>query len=281
MGCFWEGLKNVNQICPTESLVFTGNSFSPVQIPGAITGLHLSANGEKLFLADSVSGNGKIFQYTLGSAFDISTASYDSKFMSFSGEVSNTSVDFTMSENGFKVYIVNDFQSYEIFQYTLSTAFDISTASYDSKLLNTSAQMTMQQGISISLDGLTAFVVDANDYTAKVFQYSLSVAFDISTATYSSKFLYYGAEAPQANGLHVSSDGLTVTLKGNYNNLGTWLQIFQYSLSVPNDLSTASFKGTYFDVGLQQQELYGIVLRGNNVYTGDFNGATVRQYEIN
>jgi len=57
------------------------------------------------------------------------------------------------------------------YQYPLSTAWDISTASYDSVSLNLSPQGPGPEGLFFKPDGKALYVLDAN--TDKVFQYDL------------------------------------------------------------------------------------------------------------
>jgi DNA-binding beta-propeller fold protein YncE len=68
----------------------------------------------------------------------------------------------------------------DVYQYTLSTAWDLSTASYASKNLAVSG-FTNLSGCMFNDDGTVLFVTEYNTETIK--QYNLSTAYDISTAT--------------------------------------------------------------------------------------------------
>jgi hypothetical protein len=68
----------------------------------------------------------------------------------------------------------------DVYQYTLSTAWDLSTASYASKNLAVSG-FTGLSGCMFNDDGTVLFVTEYNTETIK--QYNLSTAYDISTAT--------------------------------------------------------------------------------------------------
>jgi len=93
-------------------------------------------NGTKMYMVGA--STDAVYQYTLGTAYDLSTASYDSVSFSVSSQASiPTSIAF--NENGTKMYIVGR-QGPKVFQYTLGTGFDLSTASYDSVSLDVSAQ---------------------------------------------------------------------------------------------------------------------------------------------
>ena len=71
--------------------------------------------------SDSVS------EYHLTTAFDVSTASFDSSFSVSSEETAPMSVKF--NNDGTKMFILG-FTGQDVTEYTLSTAFDASTATY-------------------------------------------------------------------------------------------------------------------------------------------------------
>ena len=72
-----------------------------------------------------------------------------------------------------------------VYEYTLSTNFDVSTASY-SQSFSAAAQENELRGIAFNNDGTKMFLVgEAGD---DVNEYTLSTAFDVSTATYSQNF---------------------------------------------------------------------------------------------
>ena len=74
--------------------------------------------------------NDNVFQYTLGTAWDLSTASYASLCVSV-GAQETTPRALAFSSDGTKMYVggnIND----TIYQYTLGTAWNVSTATYAS-----------------------------------------------------------------------------------------------------------------------------------------------------
>ena len=121
--------------------------------------------------------NKKIFQYTLSSAWDISTASYDNVAMSTnsSGESETTSWDVAFKDDGLKMFVVGD-DNDQVYQHTLSSAFDISTASYDfATSTNSSGEgETNPRGLAFKSDGTKMFVV--GNTNAQVYQYTLGVS---------------------------------------------------------------------------------------------------------
>jgi len=112
-----------------------------------------------------------------------------------------------------------------IYQYTLSTPWDISTGSYAAKSLNVSAQTGVGTltGVSMSADGTKVYAVKAT--AATIYQYTLATAFDISTGAYSGKTYNTSAQVSSPYGLAFSLDGLKMYIA----NIGNGT-LYQYSL---------------------------------------------------
>ena len=141
----------------------TGNTLPQTELP---VGICFNNSGTKFYVADA--GNDKIFQYSLSSAFDLSTLSYD-----------NVSLDVgfpmavTFNPTGTKLYVSHLSAAV---QYSLSTAFDISTATSD----NVSwAEGGYGRGMTFNDDGTKIFLQNSG-----VRQNSLSIPYDLSTASY-------------------------------------------------------------------------------------------------
>jgi hypothetical protein len=124
--------------------------------------------------------NDSIFQYSLSTAYDVSTASYDS--VSFSVASQNSQPSAIMFNNdGTKLYMTG-LAGDAAEQYSLSTAYDLSTISYDSVSFSFSAQESDVLDMTFSADGSKLFIVGFTNNT--VFQYStqaLTQTLDLST----------------------------------------------------------------------------------------------------
>ena len=140
--------------------------------------LVVNDEGTKMYLA---ANNGTIYQYTMSTAWDLSTASYDSKTFSTATQTGSNVYGFNIDKTGTRLYVTAD-GSHTIYQYTLSTAWDISTASYDSKSFSLSGQLSWPLEPTLNADGTKLFV--GCRINRRVYQYSLSTAWDISTASY-------------------------------------------------------------------------------------------------
>ena len=82
--------------------------------------------------------------------------------------------------DGTKMFVTNATND-DIDEYTLSTGFDVSTASYDSNF-SVASQDGGPQGIAFNTDGTKMFI--AGTVNEKVYEYTLSTGFDVSTASF-------------------------------------------------------------------------------------------------
>jgi hypothetical protein len=115
--------------------------------------------------------NDSVYQYSLSTAFDLSTASYDS--VSFSVATEDTVPrEIAFNTDGTKMYMVGSAND-SVYQYSLSTGFDLSTASYDSVSFSVASEDGFPLGIAFNTDGTKMYIVGAaND---SVFQYSAAL----------------------------------------------------------------------------------------------------------
>lgn len=148
-----------------------------------LAGHVISTDGTKLFVLSIA--HGAVYQYNLGTAFDLSTATYSSLSFSTTTQTVNP-LKMYLRADGAKMFI-GDNNTNKTFQYTLATPNNISTAVYDGKLYDTSSQVTLADGIFFKSDGTKFY--NGDFASGKFYQYTLSKAWDISTATYDSKFL--------------------------------------------------------------------------------------------
>ena len=142
-------------------------------------GLFIDSTGTRLYLGDGSSTNGyDIFQYSLSTPWDVTTASYIAN-KGYSEDIGNApSEGISFSPDGLKMIIsVNGLASY-----TLSTAWDITTASYDSNYITEATLgVSSTSGILISDDGTQIIICDNANGTA--YLYNFGTPFDVTTLT--------------------------------------------------------------------------------------------------
>ncbi len=242
---------------------------------GSMLAIAFKSDGTKMY-AGGATGQ-VVFQYSLSTAWDVSTATYDSVSFDTSTQTGVLrGMDF--SSDGTKMYVVGD-TSDSVYQYTLSTAWDLSTASYASKSFSFTTQNTAPFGVAFKTDGTKMYMV--GDTTPEsVFQYSLSTAWDVSTASYDSKSKAVNTEVVRATEIRFSSDGTKMLLLGG---ASTADAVFSYTLSTAWDVSTASYDSVSADLSSQDTNIWSLYLKsdGTKMYVaGVTGGSTVYQYSI-
>ncbi len=100
----------------------------------------------------------------------------------------------------------------------------------------------LAHGITFKPDGTKMFVVGKTQ--DRIFEFDLSTAFDISTATKSSNEYLHVSEQIDARDIKFNSDGTKLFLAGTDDQ-----EINEYNLSTAYDVSTSVHQNTYFNGG--------------------------------
>ena len=178
-------------------------------------GLFFKPDGTKMYVIGTTGDD--VNEYNLSTAWDVSTASYLQNFSVAAQE--NAPIAVFFKPDGTKMYICG-FTGDDVNEYDLSTAWDISTASF-LQLFSVSAQDSLPTALFFKSDGTKMYVLgDTND---NVNEYNLSTAWDISTASFNQTF-YFGGQCGTAYGLFFKPDGTQMFISGQ-----TPASIFSYS----------------------------------------------------
>jgi len=129
-------------------------------------GIFFKEDGVKMYIVGE--GGDEVNQYTLGTAWNVETASATSVFSIASEEITPRGLAF--SADGTKMYVTGS-AGVDINQYTLSTAWDITTASYLQKL-SLSSQDSDPRGVAFKPDGTSMYII--GQASPAVFEYTLS-----------------------------------------------------------------------------------------------------------
>ena len=238
--------------------------------------IRFNNDGTKLYMVGSGAtgaASDSVFQYSLSTAFDLSTASYDSVSFSVASQ-DGTPLAIEFNNDGTKMYIVG-YDNRVIFQYSLSTAFDLSTASYASISFNPSSQDTIPVEVLFNSDGTKMYILGAANDT--IYQYSLSTAYNVSTASYDSVSFSVTSQDNSPQGMVFNNDGTKLFYSGITNDT-----IYQYSLSTAFDLSTISYDSVSFSVASQDSNPIGITFNndGTKLYVDGFVTRSIYQYSV-
>jgi glutamine cyclotransferase len=250
------------------SNVSYSQSFSVASEEDSPQGIAFNNNGTKMFIAGATGDD--INEYTLSTGFDVSTASYSQNFSVASQDTAPLDVAF--NSDGTKMFIIGN-SSDTVYEYTLSTGFDVSTASYSSNSFSVSAQDITPTGLTFNTDGTKMFITGGtND---NVYEYTLSTGFDVSTSSYSQSFSVASQET-NPHGIAFNTDGTKMFIVGLITDT-----VYEYTLSTSFDVSTASYSSNSFSVSAQDGNPTGIVFSssGNKMFiTGNVNDSV---YEYN
>jgi DNA-binding beta-propeller fold protein YncE len=200
-------------------------------------GFAFKDDGTKMYVIGS--NTDSVHSYTLSTAYDITTASFQSQF-DVSGQATYpTGMEF--NGDGTKMF-VSCLETVSVYSYTLSTAYDITTASFQSQF-DVSGQDGTPYGVTFSSSGSKMFVAGFDTNT--IYSYTLSTAYDITTATSQASF----DASVQDDGMYAvsfSPDGTKMFLTA-YADADA---VYSYTLSTAYDITTALSRDR-FDVSAQ------------------------------
>jgi len=217
----------------TASFVDSFDVSAQDDIPNEVA---FNTDGTKMFVLGDEEND--VFEYTLTTGFDISTASYDED--NYGIAYVTIPEGFFFNTDGTEMFVLED--NGDIHKYSLSTGFDITTADlYDSFSVN--SQESAPEEIDFNTDGTKMFVVgsDGDD----VNEYTLSTAFDVSSASFVDSFSVSGQDT-LPTGIAFNTDGTKMFVSGDAGN-----DINEYTLETGFDVSTAEFAEYSFSVSGQ------------------------------
>jgi sugar lactone lactonase YvrE len=223
-------------------------------------GIAFNADGTKMFVCGSTGDD--VNEYTLSTGFDVSTASFVDSFSVASQDTSPLGLAFNTDGN--KMFVIGN-QNDSVYEYTLSTNFDVSTSTY-SQSFSVASQETGPSDLAFNTDGTKMYVCGDSGL---INQYSLSTGFDISTASFVQNFSASGS------GLAFNSDGTKMfVLKSAANDV-----VQEYILSTGFDISTATYSQE-FSVSAQESAPNGIAFStdGTKMFITGSSGDDVNEY---
>jgi len=195
----WD-IASGNDDASLAELDISGQETSPTE-------LYIKPDGTEMYQV-GVAGD-DVNQWTLSTAWDITSATYTQSFSVATEEISPRGL--TFKSDGTKMY-VGGTTSDKIHEYDLSTAWDISTAS-----LNDSSTFTVgdfgSYGLAFNDDGTKIFAAASNN----IIEYTMSTAYDITTASLTHTYNQRGdANANvSAFGIYYKPDGTRFFIAGS------------------------------------------------------------------
>jgi len=221
------------------------NSQESVSPPSSgLRGLSFSPDGLKMY--SLFQSSNRLVQYNLSTAFDVSTASFFSSFV-YSSQDTNMA-DIFWGDDGEKLYLIGK-SSRSVHEYDVSTAYTISTASFNQSLV-VSSQDTEPSSLTFRSNGESLYISgSAND---SLYQYNLSTAWDISTATFITSY-DISSKISDPTGIFLHPSGLYIFVVGRTND-----KIVRYNFGSPYLISALVYSQqfTFVTPSLNPSGLY-------------------------
>ena len=240
-------------------------SFSIASQETSPSDIFFKSDGTKMYVIGTTGDD--VNEYNLTTAWNISTASYNQNF-SISGQDTSPRGLF-FKPDGTKMYVTGT-SGDSVYEYNLSTAWDVSSSSYQQSF-SVISQVGATQGLFFKPDGTKMYVLDSSGDDAN--EYNLSTAWNISTASYVQNF----SVAPQEvnpSGFFFKPDGTKMYVIGT-----TGDDVNEYNLSTSWDISTGSYLRS-FSVASQDTGPVGLFFKpdGTKMYMVGYTTDAVYQY---
>ena len=183
------------------------------------------------------------------------------------------------NNDGTKMYTVNAGASDAVIEYILTTPYDISTAIVNNTKGVSRGGSTQATQVVFNKDGTKMFIVNHAAPKKTVDYYSLSTAFDVSTATRDGEYSIAGQEQ-RANSIAFNNDGTRMVVAGVGND--SQVRIHEYSLSTGFDLSSTVTHLNTEDLISFQNHIDGVTFNydGTKMYTINGNENKISQFKL-
>jgi sugar lactone lactonase YvrE len=227
------------------------------------TGMAWNDDGSKMYVVGA--SNDAIYEYDVSTPYDVSTASQSqSKYV---GSENSDPTGMAWNDDGSKMYVAGGYDNDAIYEYDVSTPYDISTASYSqSKWVGN--ELT---GIAWNDDGSKMYAAGS---FSNLYEYDVSTPYDVSTAS-QSQSKDVGSELNNLEEVAWNGDGSKMYLisENDY--------IHEYDVSTPYDISTASHsrKG---DISSEDSAASGMAWNddGSKMYVAGRSDANIYEYDV-
>jgi len=198
----------------------------------------LSSDGQYIYIAGSEHDG--VSMFTLSTPFDVTstlTRGFNTTIhndITATAQASETYIrGFTMKPDGTRIFACG-YGNDRVYQWNLSTAFDLTTCSFDSYGSLNYESNPVPRGIEFKSDGTKMYLVDSN--YDKIYEVSLSNAWDVTSGTLSNTANFsVSAQESAPVGIRFRPDGRSFYLIGQSGN-----DLTEYRLTTAWDLSTAS-----------------------------------------
>ena len=246
-------------------LTKTNKDYKTLYMP-SVRNMSLSNDGYKVYVVD----NRSIYEYDLSIANDLSTAVLQGTYYYYTPLTNDESHMIEISGNGEHLYLAST-SSGIIYQFDLATPYDITTISNPNKSINLLAEENKTLSMEMNTSGTKIWTTGGT--TDEVHQYSLNTPYDITTVVYDDiQFnLNTAAGITTAQSVAISADGAKMYVFDS-----TFDELFEFDMSTPYDISTASFNNV--STWIQGASHATLSPDGSKLYASE--GSVVVQYSL-
>ena len=254
------------------------NGLSDVQVTKSVnsedtspTGIAFNNDGTKIFMCGTQ--NNSIYEYNLSTPYDLNSISAVQVTKSVASEDA-ISTGIVFNDDGTKIFMVG-IQNDSIYEYNLSTAFDLNSISAVQVTKSITAEDTFPEGIVFNNDGTKIFMVGA-EHTS-IYEYDLSTAYDISTLSAVQVTKSIASEDGFPNGIVFNDDGTKIFMVGAEND-----SIYEYNLSTAHDISTLSAVQVTKSIASEDRNPHGIAFNddGTKIFMVGFQSESIYEYNL-
>ena len=259
---------NLTFVSSAQAAATFVDSFSVATQENNPTGVTFNNDGTKMFVSGNTGND--VGEYSLTTAFDVSTATFVGRFEVVNEDNNPSGVAF--NNDGTKMFVTG-FTGDNVYEYTLSTGFDLTSTVSFVDSFDVSTHETAPGGLTFNNDGTKMFMVGEN--SKKVNEYTLTTPFDVSSASFVDSFDVVG-QVWRPRDVAFNNDGTKMFVVGHND------EVDEFILSTGFDLSsTITYVGA-FNVSTQDDTPTGVTFNndGTKMFVVGSGSDNVNEYTL-
>ena len=259
---------NLTFVSSAQAAATFVDSFSVVTQENNPTGLTFNNDGTKMFVSGNAGND--VGEYSLTTAFDVSTATFVGRFEVVNEDNNPSGVAF--NNDGTKMFVTG-FTGDNVYEYTLSTGFDLTSTVSFVDSFDVSTHETAPGGLTFNNEGTKMLVVGEN--FKEVIEYTLTTPFDVSSASFVDSFDVVG-QVWRPRDVAFNNDGTKMFVVGHND------EVDEFILSTGFDLSsTITYVGA-FNISTQDDTPTGVTFNndGTKMFVVGSGSGNVNEYTL-
>jgi sugar lactone lactonase YvrE len=261
---------------PWRANLVTGTVYANLDINSQDTvanDLFFKPDGTKMYIVGQT--NDRVYEYTLGTAWDVTTASNVAAINISTQDITPSGLFF--KPDGTKMYVIGG-TSDRVFEYTLNTPWQVNTASNVGASVATTSGGTSEtnpSGLIFRPDGSSYYIVGTS--ASRVKRYDMTTPWQVNTAAYYSQSAAINSVETNLAGLWFHPAGSKMFIVGNTND-----RIREYDLATAWDPTTITLVANSSVLSGAAPGPQGMFWKpdGTSVYIVDSTLNAVSEYQV-